>query len=74
VTRAANRLGKLEAALSICERLVAKRFGHKDIASSLNIAEVTLKLHVGHVLENLDVEDRTQSATVALRRGIIFLE
>jgi two-component system nitrate/nitrite response regulator NarL len=74
VTRAANRLGKLEAAPSICERLVAKRFGNKDIASSLNIAEVTLKLHVGHVLENLDVEDRTQSATVALRRGIIFLE
>ena len=55
-------------------RLVAKGFGNKEIASNLNIAEVTVKLHVSHVLEKLDVKDRTQAATVALRRGIISLD
>lgn len=55
-------------------RLVAKGFGNRDIAGALNIAEVTVKLHVSHVLEKLDVKDRTQAATVALRRGIISLD
>ncbi|MFZ1140397.1 MAG: response regulator transcription factor [Candidatus Sulfotelmatobacter sp.] len=55
-------------------RMVAKGFGNKEIASALNIAEVTVKLHVSHVLEKLNVKDRTQAATVALQRGIISLE
>ena len=55
-------------------RMVAKGFGNKEIASALNIAEVTVKLHVSHVLEKLHVNDRTQAATVALQRGIINLE
>jgi len=55
-------------------RLVAKGFGNKDIASALSIAEVTVKLHVSHMLEKLNVKDRTQAATVALRRGIISLD
>jgi DNA-binding NarL/FixJ family response regulator len=55
-------------------RLVAKGFGNKDIAGALNIAEVTVKLHVSNVLGKLDVKDRTQAATVALRRGIISLD
>lgn len=55
-------------------RLVAKGFGNKEIATALSIAEVTVKLHVSHVLEKLDVKDRTQAATVALRRGIISLD
>lgn len=55
-------------------RLVAKGFGNREIASQLNIAEVTVKLHVSHMLEKLGVNDRTQAATVALQRGIIFLD
>lgn len=55
-------------------RMVAKGLGNKEIAASLNIAEVTVKLHVSHVLEKLDVRDRTEAATVALQRGIISLE
>lgn len=55
-------------------RLVAKGFGNKEIAGVLSIAEVTVKLHVSHVLEKLNVKDRTQAATVALRRGIIALD
>lgn len=55
-------------------RMVAKGLGNKEIANSLNIAEVTVKLHVSHVLEKLEVKDRTEAATVALQRGIISLE
>ena len=55
-------------------QLVAKGFGNKEIATTLNIAEVTVKLHVSHMLEKLEVKDRTEAATVALQRGIISLE
>ena len=55
-------------------QLVAKGFGNKEIATALNIAEVTVKLHVSHMLEKLEVNDRTQAATLALQRGIISLD
>ena len=54
--------------------MVAKGLGNKEIANALNIAEVTVKLHVSHVLEKLSAKDRTQAATVALQRGIIALD
>jgi DNA-binding NarL/FixJ family response regulator len=55
-------------------RMVARGLGNKEIASALDIAEVTVKLHVSHALEKLNAKDRTEAATVALRRGIISLE
>jgi DNA-binding NarL/FixJ family response regulator len=55
-------------------RMVAKGLGNKEIAATLKIAEITVKLHVSHVLEKLNVKDRTQAATMALQRGIISLE
>ena len=55
-------------------RLVAKGLGNKEIATALEITEVTVKVHVSHVLEKLNVRDRTEAATAALQRGIILLE
>src|SRR6267154_6619444 len=55
-------------------RMVAKGLGNKAIAASLSIAEVTVKLHVSHVLEKLSVKDRTEAATAAVQRGIISLD
>ena len=52
-------------------RMVAKGLSNKEIAAALNIAEITVKQHVSHVLEKLDVNDRTQAATEAMKRGII---
>ena len=54
-------------------RMVAKGLGNKEIAAALDIAEATVKLHVSHVLEKLNVKDRTEAATAALQRGIISL-
>jgi DNA-binding NarL/FixJ family response regulator len=55
-------------------RMVAKGWGNKEIAKALSIAEVTVKLHVSHVLEKLNVKDRTEAATAAVQRGIIALD
>jgi DNA-binding NarL/FixJ family response regulator len=54
-------------------RMVVKGLSNKEIAAALNIAEVTVKLHVSHVLEKLNAKDRTHAATEALKRGIIYL-
>jgi two-component system NarL family response regulator len=54
--------------------LIAKGRSNKEIGSGLGIAEVTVKLHVGHILTKLKVNDRTQAATTALQRGILHLE
>lgn len=52
-------------------RMVVDGLSNKEIAAALNIAEVTVKLHVSHVLDKLKVKDRTHAATEALKRGII---
>jgi two-component system NarL family response regulator len=55
-------------------QLIVKGRSNKEIGSDLSIAEVTVKLHVGHILAKLCVNDRTQAATTALQRGIIHLD
>jgi len=55
-------------------KLIAVGKSNKEIGSTLQIAEVTVKLHVGHILAKLKASDRTQAATTALRRGILHLE
>ena len=46
---------------------------NKEIGGALGIAEDTVKMHVQNVLEKLEVNDRTEAVTVALRRGILHL-
>lgn len=46
---------------------------NKEIGAALNIAEDTVKMHVKNVFEKLQVSDRTEAVTVALRRGILHL-
>jgi len=55
-------------------KLIAKGRSNKEIGSALGIAEVTVKLHVGHILTKLQASDRTQAATTALKRGILHLD
>ena len=55
-------------------KLVATGKSNKEIGNTLQIAEVTVKLHVGHILTKLKASDRTQAATTALRRGILHLD
>jgi DNA-binding NarL/FixJ family response regulator len=46
---------------------------NKEIASELSIAEDTVKMHVRNILSKLQVNDRTEAVTIAIRRGIIHL-
>lgn len=55
-------------------KLIAKGRSNKEIGNSLGIAEVTVKLHVGHILTKLTANDRTHAVTTALQRGIFRLE
>jgi DNA-binding NarL/FixJ family response regulator len=53
--------------------LVAGGASNKDIAKQLWISDTTVKSHVLHIFNKLEVTDRTAAVTVALRRGIISL-
>jgi DNA-binding NarL/FixJ family response regulator len=46
---------------------------NRDIAARLFIAEETVKVHLRHIMDKLGANDRTQSVTIAARRGIIRL-
>ena len=47
---------------------------NREIASALDIAEGTVKLHVSSILSKLGATDRTEAVTRALQRGIVQLE
>jgi DNA-binding NarL/FixJ family response regulator len=53
--------------------LVAAGNANKEIARELSISEDTVKAHLRSIYSKLDVNDRTQAVTTALRRGIIAL-
>jgi DNA-binding NarL/FixJ family response regulator len=53
--------------------LMAAGRRNKEIAGELSIAEDTVKMHVRNILSKLQVNDRTEAVTIALRRGIIRL-
>jgi len=54
-------------------KAVADGLRNRQIADHLQIAETTVKVHVTNIMAKLGVADRTEAATVALRRGIIRL-
>ncbi|HEX4159818.1 MAG TPA: response regulator transcription factor [Rhizomicrobium sp.] len=54
-------------------RLVASGKANKSIARELSLSEETIKAHLRSIFSKLEVGDRTQAVTTALRRGIITL-
>jgi DNA-binding NarL/FixJ family response regulator len=46
---------------------------NRDIGKRLFISEETVKVHIKHIMEKLDANDRTQAIAIAVRRGIIQL-
>lgn len=52
-------------------QLMAKGLTNRNISTTLGIAERTVGLHVGHVLEKLDAATRTEAVAIATKRGLI---
>jgi DNA-binding NarL/FixJ family response regulator len=74
IGRRLNEL-RLGPAITAREReilaMIANGRANKEIAAALSISEDTVKRHVSHILEKLDVNDRAQATAEAIRRGIV---
>jgi DNA-binding NarL/FixJ family response regulator len=55
-------------------RLVARGQANKQIAKELNIAQSTVKTHIGSLLSKLGLISRTQLALYAARTGLVSLD
>jgi DNA-binding NarL/FixJ family response regulator len=53
---------------------VAKGYGNKEIGVRLGTAAGTVKMHLQNILSKLGASDRTHAVTLAIRRGIIYID
>ena len=73
--RLAERVGRSQLSARELDvlRLLVSGSRNRTIASTLDITEGTVKLHVSNILSKLGAADRTEAVTVALQRGIVRL-
>lgn len=55
-------------------QLISEGNSNKQIGNRLYISEETVKGHVKNILGKLGANDRTQAVSIAVRRGIIYLD
>ncbi len=52
--------------------LISEGQSNKEISTSLEISEPTVKKHVGHILEKLGLADRLQAGLYLARNPLLF--
>lgn len=55
-------------------QLLAEGCSNRQISNRLNISENTVRIHLGHIFDKLQVEDRTQAVLAAIHRGLVHVE
>jgi two-component system, NarL family, response regulator len=79
-TRVASKLADRMSRPSLTQReldtlnLVATGRSNREIAKSLFISEETVKTHLRTLYQKLNVSDRTQAVTAALKHGLVKLQ
>jgi DNA-binding NarL/FixJ family response regulator len=54
-------------------QLVAKGLTNKEIGRASGISDNTARNHVNSIIEKLEVSDRTEAATIAIRQGLVSM-
>ncbi len=54
-------------------QLVAKGLTNKEIGQVFGISDNTARNHVNSIIEKLEVSDRTEAATIAMRQGLVSM-
>ncbi len=67
-TKPIKRLTQRETELL---KLVAQGMSNKAIARKLSVSENTVKYHLKNIMQRLDVQNRTEAVTHAIRAGLI---
>ncbi len=52
-------------------QLVARGLTNKEIGRVFGISDNTARNHVNNIIEKLEVSDRTEAATIAMRQGLV---
>ena len=52
-------------------QLIANGLSNKEIGARLSVSVATVKTHLEHILQKLQVSDRTQAAVQAVTRGLL---
>jgi DNA-binding NarL/FixJ family response regulator len=69
-TRPAEQVGDLTGREEQVLRLLARGLSNAEIAETLYVSEGTVKTHVTHVLQKLNIRDRVQAVVFAFQHGL----
>jgi DNA-binding NarL/FixJ family response regulator len=69
---AANQTVLTQRELEILQ-IIAKGLSNNEVASVLGLSKATIRTHLEHIYEKLDVTNRVEAVTEGIRQGIINL-